>query len=183
MKHFSLAFLAIGIVGSAIAFKMSRKHMEADQVVIQTARIVERIETMKRDTVYRDSVVFKTRYVYAIRPIPDAYFRDTAILSIPTLDRLGVTKFRDSIQDIALEDYIKPPKAFVFQDSNVYLSGVVLATGIQIDSLSVPAKLNILPVWGKSPRSTIEVTILSGNPYITQVTPFIFTRKCQTIFR
>ena len=178
MKHFSLTFLAIGVVMTAVAYKMSKKHEEADQVVIQTAKIVEHIETMKRDTVYLDSIIYKTRYVYANRKVPDAYFKDTSLLSIPSLDRIGVTKFRDSIQDIALEDYIKPPKAFVFQDDNVYLSGTVLATGVQIDSLSVPAKLNISPVWGRNPRSTVEVSLLSANPYVTGLTPFKFTKRC-----
>lgn len=176
MKHFSLTFLAIGITMTAVAWKMSKKHEEADRVVIQTARIVERIETMKRDTIYLDSVIYKTRYVYASRKVPDAYFRDTSLLSIPSLDRIGVTKFRDSIQDIALEDYIKPPKPFVFQDSNVYLSGTVLATGVEIDSLSIPAKLSLSPVWGKFNRS-VDVSIISSNPYVTGLIPFRF-KQC-----
>lgn len=183
MKHLSLTFLAIGVIMTAITYKMSQKHTEADQVVIQTARIVEQIEVMKRDTVYLDSIIYKTKYVYASRQKPDAYFRDTSMLSIPSLDRIGVTKFRDSVSNIALEDYIKPPKAFVFQDDNVYLSGTVLATGVQIDSLSVPAKLNISPVWGRNPRSTVEVSLLSLNPYVTGLTPFKLSKRCPLILR
>jgi hypothetical protein len=178
MKHFSLAFLAIGVISTAITYKLFQKHREADQVVLQTASIVERIEVMKRDTVYRDSFIYKTKYVYATRQKPDAYFRDTSVLSIPSLDRIGLTKFRDTVDNIALEDYIKPPKPFVFQDDNIYLAGTVLATGIQIDSLSVPAKLNISPIWGRNHRTTIEVSLLSGNPYITGLTPFKFSKRC-----
>lgn len=178
MKNLSLAFLAIGLASTFVAFKALKKTKVDGALVKEASHLVYEATTAVKDTTW--VTVYRTKYVYkcAVRKTPDATFLDTSALSIPR-DLMG-TKFQDTLSNIALEDYIKPPKAFVFQDSNIYLAATVLATGITIDSLSVPAKLAFKSTWRKN---TAEIGIMSANPYVTGVGPLVFYTKKPCLFR
>ena len=162
-----------------IAAKMVFKNQVDNKIVLAATEIVdmanEVIETSsvaKVDTIY--VTVTKTRIVYVAPPRkePNAYFSDTSSISIPE-NSFGV-RFRDSLVNIALTEWIKPPKTFIYQDTNIYLAGTVLTTGVFIDSVSVPAKLIFNSRWDKN---VAEVGLMSANPFITGLKPLVFKTK------
>lgn len=171
MKHLSLTFLAIGATSAIVAATMYKKVRTDGHIAIEAAQVVEQAVTYREtvaDTVWKTE--YKVKYVYLCPPHKkhDAYFTDTSSLNLPLLGDAQGTKFVDSLRTIDLSAYIRAPKAFVFRDSNVYLAATVLANGIDIDSLSVRAKLSFRPVWK---RNTAEIGITTDNPYITEITP------------
>lgn len=182
MKHISLSVVTFGLISAAVAVTMWKKAHTDGKIALEAAKVVERAVEY-RDSVKQDTVWFyKTRYVYvqADRQVPDAPFTDTAVLSLPSdMGQVHSTMFRDTLSKINLTDYIKPPKSFVFRDSNIYLAGTIVATGVNIDSLSVPAKLSFDPVWKKN---VAEIGIVSANPYINGLSPVTLYAKKRLCF-
>ena len=181
MKNVSLSIVTVGIVSTAVAVTMWLKSHTDGKLVLEASKVVEQA-VIFRDSVSRDTFwAVKTRYVYLLPPrqTPDALFSDTSVLSVPSDLGQIAPVFRDSVSKINLSDYIKPPKSFVFQDSNIYLAGTILATGVNIDSLSVPAKLSFDPVWKKN---VAEISVLSANPYVSGISPLTLYAKKRFCF-
>lgn len=165
------------MVAVVTAYKAMHKSSNADTVLVKAAQLVARVDTLPRDTIWVPNVVYRTRIVYRdpVRETPSIMFKDTALMSLPSLDRIGGTKFKDTLLGVDLNDWVQVPREFTLSNENIYLSGSVLATGLRIDSLSVPAKLSVDPLWGRGKGKLPELSISSYNPYITGLTGFRFS--------
>jgi hypothetical protein len=186
MKNISLALLAMGVASALVAGKMYQKTHTDGHIVMEAAKVVEQA-IIYRDSVQRDTVwatEYRTKYVFVQpkRPVPDAYYSDTSSMELPQdLGSVKGTRYVDSVATIALADYIRTPKSFVFKDSNVYLAATVLASGVTIDSLSVEARLSFSPVWK---RNVAQIGILTANPYLTGISPLtLYARKTPCVLK
>jgi hypothetical protein len=179
MKHLSLAFITVGFIGAALAYNTQHTQSEAVKAVVVAAEIVQKHTTVL-DTivVFKDTTIYRTKYVYLEPPhqSPDAPYADSSYYLLPALDERMGTKFQDTLKGISLLEFVQTPKNFTYQDSNIYLHGVLLATGVNIDSISVPAKLRLSPVWGSRRGNVIDVSVMSSNPYLNGLESFRFSK-------
>jgi hypothetical protein len=128
-------------------------------------RVLLRVDSAKISpkVVYR--VVERIKYVRVEAPPVEVQFDDTSSVSLPAV--------QTSYNEVELQDWIKTPKPFLYQNEHIYLSGKVWKTGLELDSISIPAQVTLRHMLARGRKAdTLLITAKSSNPFLQEAPPY-----------
>lgn len=136
-----------------------------DSTVVKLVHIKQDLAELSKRVKNRPTkIIYKKVYIKEpARPVQYS-FKDTSYISVE----------KDSLISVNLKNVIIPPKSFEVKDPNFYMAGTIELTGLNIDSISIPAKTEYT-VQQIGRKNTILIT--SHNPYLTPIPPIMYKDK------